>query len=122
MNELLESLISDYRDWPKLEKNCQFQKVGCDLIIDSSARLDACGVCGGDGAFCGQGDTNRWGDYVDWSWPSHEKDLELDVTASSLKHTWHLFWFVNSDIKMSDEQGDANILKVFSQKRKVQFD
>ena len=51
-----------------------------------------------------------------------ERDFELDVTASSLKLTWHLFWFVNSDIKMSDEQGDANILKVFSQKRKVQFD
>ena len=60
MNEVLESLISAYiKTGQKLDKNCQFQKVGCDLIVDSSARLDACGVCGGDGAFCGQGDINR---------------------------------------------------------------
>lgn len=29
-----------------------FQKVGCDGDIDSSKRVDACGVCGGNGSTC----------------------------------------------------------------------
>lgn len=28
------------------------QRVGCDGVVGSSARLDACGVCGGDNATC----------------------------------------------------------------------
>lgn len=30
------------------------QRVGCDLKIGSSKKVDACGVCGGDGASCTQ--------------------------------------------------------------------
>ena len=29
------------------------QKVGCDLQLGSDAKLDKCGVCGGNGVFCG---------------------------------------------------------------------
>lgn len=28
------------------------QKVGCDWVVDSDAREDACGVCQGDGSSC----------------------------------------------------------------------
>ena len=44
----------------RFQTNFHFQRVGCDLIIDSVARLDACGVCGGDGAFCSQDGHNRY--------------------------------------------------------------
>ncbi|KAF6216025.1 hypothetical protein GE061_000362 [Apolygus lucorum] len=30
------------------------QKVGCDLVIGSEARVDVCGICGGDGTTCTQ--------------------------------------------------------------------
>lgn len=31
-----------------------FQRVGCDLRIGSSKKVDACGVCGGNGSTCSQ--------------------------------------------------------------------
>lgn len=31
-----------------------FQRVGCDLKIGSAKKVDACGVCGGDGSSCSQ--------------------------------------------------------------------
>lgn len=31
-----------------------FQRVGCDLKIGSAKKVDACGVCGGDGTSCTQ--------------------------------------------------------------------
>lgn len=31
---------------------CALQKVGCDLVIESSAVEDRCGVCNGDGSTC----------------------------------------------------------------------
>lgn len=31
---------------------CVLQKVGCDLVIESSAAEDRCGVCNGDGSTC----------------------------------------------------------------------
>ena len=30
------------------------KRVGCDLVIGSEARVDICGVCGGDGSTCTQ--------------------------------------------------------------------
>lgn len=30
------------------------QRVGCDLKIGSSKKVDTCGVCGGDGSSCPQ--------------------------------------------------------------------
>ena len=35
------------------------QDIGCDLQLRTSARLDSCGVCGGDGTSC-QGRRYRW--------------------------------------------------------------
>ncbi|BES91442.1 Thrombospondin type 1 domain [Nesidiocoris tenuis] len=32
----------------------QCQKVGCDLMIGSEAKVDVCGICGGDGSTCNQ--------------------------------------------------------------------
>ncbi|OQV15508.1 ADAMTS-like protein 1 [Hypsibius exemplaris] len=34
--------------------------VGCDLTLGSTLRLDACGVCGGDGRLCGRVSAYRW--------------------------------------------------------------
>nr|XP_024216656.1 ADAMTS-like protein 1 [Halyomorpha halys] len=34
--------------------NGKCQRVGCDLVIGSEARVDICGVCGGDGSTCTQ--------------------------------------------------------------------
>jgi len=31
-----------------------FQRVGCDLKIGSTKKIDGCGVCGGDGNSCSQ--------------------------------------------------------------------
>ena len=35
------------------------QDIGCDLQLRTSARLDSCGVCGGDGSSC-QGGRYLW--------------------------------------------------------------
>ena len=65
----------------KFLTNFHFQRVGCDLIIDSVARLDACGVCGGDGAFCSQGGHNRY---------EKEEDSYLDLKILTLTYITHL--------------------------------
>ena len=36
----------------------QFQRVGCDKVIGSSAKLDRCGVCNGDGRTCTFGNSS----------------------------------------------------------------
>ena len=35
-------------------QNLLLQRVGCDLRIGSMKKVDACGVCGGDGMSCAQ--------------------------------------------------------------------
>jgi ADAMTS-like protein 1/3 len=35
-------------------KNTHKQRVGCDLKIGSTKKIDVCGVCGGDGTTCSQ--------------------------------------------------------------------
>lgn len=32
----------------------EFQRVGCDLKIGSTKKIDSCGVCGGDGSTCSE--------------------------------------------------------------------
>jgi hypothetical protein len=36
----------------------QQQAVGCDLQLNSNLKIDACGVCGGDGSTCSTNDNN----------------------------------------------------------------
>jgi hypothetical protein len=46
-------LLSAFHD-TVLSVPCVFQRVGCDLKIGSMKKVDACGVCGGDGLSCAQ--------------------------------------------------------------------
>lgn len=98
------------------------QRVGCDLRIGSSKKVDACGVCGGNGSTCSQLPMYQW-DMAPMSLCS------VTCGGGKLNLNTHILWqFDNAmrilrDAYLTTETGErtAEHLKLAKSRNKMEF-